>query len=124
MPPRHRRGSNNVYSGPGVPPFGLHRRASICRLAMRRGSKIPLAYGSRLRRGKRHLPDKLQIVGLLPLSSENLNKAYFFKLSIKLSAFNTVKRGITNKPDTAAIKKLSISVITACITPFKPPQNI
>lgn len=33
-----RRGSNIVYSGPGVPPFGLHRRASICRLAIRRGS--------------------------------------------------------------------------------------
>ena len=61
--PAIRRGSNIVYSGPGVPPFGLHRRATICRLAMRRGSEIPLAYGSRLRRGKRHLPDKVQFTG-------------------------------------------------------------
>ncbi len=37
----------------------------LCHPAIRRGSKIPLAYGSRLRRGKRHLPDKLEFIGVL-----------------------------------------------------------
>ena len=47
--PSIRRSSVNFYSIPPVPPLRGFTGATICRLAMRRGSEIPLAYGSRLR---------------------------------------------------------------------------
>ena len=71
--PAIRRDSNNVYSGPGVPPFGLY--PGLYHMPPRHATRLQDSARLRLpsspfglRRGKRHLPDKLKFIGVMHLS--------------------------------------------------------